>query len=195
MGFGAGLWEPILRWTLWGIVMALVMGWVAASRLRRRPTSDARRLVHPPSTLIIGLAGLVFFAGIAVLSNGYANRTTTWWTTATFTGFALLSVLLIADYVLARHQVSEDGLGYSRLTGRRGYLRWSELRRVRYVPAMKWFRLETASGDVARISVVLVGLPELASLLLAHAPATAVDADTASILQATAAGHPPSVWS
>jgi hypothetical protein len=194
MGFVAVPWEPILKWTIWGLVMALVMAWIASSRLRPRPPTDVRRLVHPPSTLIIGLAGFLFFAGIAVLSNVFANRTTTWWTTATFTGFALLSLLLVADYALARHEVSEAGLHYRRLTGRRGSLGWSELRRVRYAPAMKWFRLETASGDVARISVMLVGLPEFASLLLAYAPAQAIDADTLPILQATAAGQPPSVW-
>jgi hypothetical protein len=116
------------------------------------------------------------------------------WTTAIFTGFALLSLPLIADDFLARHEVCEEGLSYSRLTGRRGYLKWSEPRRVRYAPAMKWFGLETASGDVARISAMLVGLPEFASLLLAHAPSQAIEADTSPILRATAAGQPPPVW-
>jgi hypothetical protein len=60
---------------------------------------------------------------------------------------------------------------------------------------MKWFRLETASGEVARLSAMLVGLPELAGLLLVHAPPQAIDAETLAILEATAGGHPPSVWS
>jgi hypothetical protein len=102
---------------LWGIVMVLVMGWVARSRLRARPPSDSRRLVHPPSTLVIALIGFPFFAGIAVVSNIFANRTTTWWTTTGFMGFALLSFAVVADYFLSRHEVSEDGLSYGSPVG------------------------------------------------------------------------------
>ena len=60
---------------------------------------------------------------------------------------------------------------------------------------MKWFRLETQSGDVARISVMLIGPPEFARLLLSHAPPDAIEAETRLILQARADGNPPSVWS
>src|SRR5262245_24054620 len=187
-------WVTALQWTVWAIVMSLVMGWLAKSRRRARPTSEQGRLAHPPSTLIMGLVCFVFFAGIAVASNVFANETTTWWTTAIFIGFAGASGLMIADYVRARHHVSEDGLAYRTLTGARRDLRWSELRSVRYAPALKWFRLETQSGDVARISVMLMGLPEFARLLLAHSSKGAVEPPTLEILQATADGHPPSVW-
>lgn len=175
--------------------MALVMGWVARSRFKARPQSDSQRLVHPPSTLIIGVVVFLFFASIAVISNVFPNKTVTWWTTAVFVGFALLSLAMVAAYVLGHHQVSGEGLSYGRLIGRRGYLEWADLRRVRYAPTMKWFRLETQSGDVARISVMLIGLPEIARLLLSHAPPHAIDAETLLILQATADGNPPSVWS
>jgi len=151
-------------------------------------------LVHPPSTLIIGVVVFLFFAGIAIISNVFPNKTVTWWTTAGFVGFALLSLPLVADYFLGHHQLSEEGLSYGRLTGRRGYLKWTDLHRVKYAPTMKWFRLETQSGDVARISAMLIGLPGFARLLLSHAPPHAIDAKTLPILQATADGNPPSVW-
>jgi hypothetical protein len=183
-----------LQWIVWFVVMTLVMGWLARNRLRARPLSDSRRLVHPPSTLLVGLVVFLFFAGIAVVSNVVANRTTTWWTTTFFSGFALLSLTMVADYFLARHEMSEDGLSYGSMTGRRGYLRWSDLRRVNYSSGMKWFRLETRSGAVARISAMLVGLPEFARLLLTHAPGDAISPDTLPVLEATAAGHPPPVW-
>jgi hypothetical protein len=64
-------------------------------------------LVHPPSTLIIGVVVFLFFAGIATISNVFANKTVTWWTTAVFVGFALLSLAMVADYFLGHHQVSE----------------------------------------------------------------------------------------
>jgi hypothetical protein len=189
-----GWWATALQWTLWAVILALVMGWLGRSRFRRRPVTEAGKLAHPPSTLIVGLACFGFFAAIAIISNVVSNRTTTWWTTAVFIGFAALSSPLILDYFMAKHEVSEAGLAYRKLTGTRGYLRWSELRSVRYAPAMKWFRLETRSGAVARVSVMLMGLPEFAHQLLTHAPAESVDPNTLQILQATAKGNPPSVW-
>lgn len=124
-------WIPFAQWTLGAVVMTAVMGWLSRSRLPPRPLAQARRLVRPRSTLVLGLVGVSFFGGIAVLSNVYANKTTTWRTTAIFVGFALMSAAMIADYFFARHQVSEAGMGYGRMLGARGYLRWSDLRRVR----------------------------------------------------------------
>jgi len=121
--------------------------------------------------LIAGAACFLFFAGLAVVSNVVPNETTTWWTTSIFVGFAM-----------ADHQVSQDGLAYSKLAGTRKYLRRSYLRDVRYAATMKWFRLETRSGDVAR-------------LLLENAPGAAIESRTLDILQATAQGNPPSLWS
>jgi hypothetical protein len=187
-------WTTALQWTLWAVVMALVMGWLGRSRFRVRSPSDAGTLVHPPSTLIVGVVGFAFFFGIAVVSNVFRNKTTTWWTTAIFVGFALLSAVVVVNYFMARHEVSEEGLSYRTLLGSQKSLRWSDVRAVSYAPAMKWFRLETRSGDVARISVMLMGLPEFARLLLQLAPEEAVDPDTRQVLQATAEGHPPSVW-
>jgi hypothetical protein len=187
-------WTIVAQWTLWALVMFVVMGWLAKSRLRARPTSDARRLTHPPSTLIVGALCFAFFAGITVISNVVPNRTTTWWTTSIFVGFAALSAPLVVAYFMTEHHLSEDGLAYMKALARRNYLRWSDLRDVRYAPGMKWFRLETRSGDVARISVMLMGLPEFARLLLVHAPADAIEPGTLPILKATAEGQPPSVW-
>jgi hypothetical protein len=174
--------------------MAAVMGWVAKSRNRSRPVSEKRRLVHPPSTLIIGLAGFSFFFGIAVVSNIFANDTTTPITTAVFLGFAVLFLVIVADYVLARHEVSHEGMKYGRLIGKRGSFNWSEVASVHYAPGMKWFKLETQSGEVARVSAMHLGLAEFARTVLEHVPSTAIEPETSSVLQATAAGDPPNVW-
>ena len=184
-------WAGAIKWTIWAIVMTAVMAWLARSRLKPRPPADSGRLYHPTSTLIVGLVSFVFFAGIAVISNVYANRTTTWWTTAIFVGFAVMSVPIMLDYFLARHTVSDEGLSYSRMLRRRGYLRWSELHRVHYAPVLKWFRLETREGKVARISAMLVGLPEFAQVLLRRAPPGTIDDETVQVLRATAAGDLP----
>ena len=183
-----------LQWTLWLVVMAIVMAWLARSRLRARPASDARRLVHPPSLLIVGLVGFAFFAGITVISNVVPNKTSTWWTTAVFVAFALLSAALLLAFFLEQHEVSDEGLASRTFVGVRKHLRWSDLTAVRYGASMKWFRLETRSGGVARISVMLMGLPEFARVLMQHAPQDAIDAATWDVLRETAAGNPPSVW-
>jgi hypothetical protein len=62
---------------------------------------------------------------------------------------------------------------------------------VHYAPVLKWFRLETREGKVARISAMLVGLPEFAQVLLRRAPPGAIDDETAQVLRATAAGDLP----
>ena len=120
-----------MQWTLWTIIMSLIMGWVARSRRQPRAAGYARRLQHPPSTLIIGLVCFLFFAGIAVISNVFANATTTWLTTTVFMGFALLALPIVGDYFAARHQVfPEEGLRYGRLFGSGGKIRWADLKSV-----------------------------------------------------------------
>jgi hypothetical protein len=183
-----------LQWALWGLLMSLVMGWVARSRSQPRHAGSAQRLQHPTSTLVIGLAGFLFFVAIAVISNVFANATTSWKTTTVFVGFALLALPVLGDYFAARHEVSEEGLRYGRLVGSGGYMRWTELRSVRFSEAMKWFRLESQSGKVVRLSVMLMGLPTFAQLLLAHTPPQSIEKKTLPVLQTTAEGNPPSVW-
>jgi len=187
-------WITVLQWTLWALAMVLVMRWLGKARFRKRSDHDARRLAHPASTLIIGLVCFGFFAGIAIVSNVIPNKTTTWWTTAVFVGFALMSVPMISDYFLARHEVTDEGLKYRTMFGASRYVRWADLQHVHYAPVMKWFRLQTNTGVVARVSVMLMGLPEFARLLLEHAPAGAIAPETLPVLQATADGYPPSLW-
>jgi PH (Pleckstrin Homology) domain-containing protein len=104
------------------------------------------------------------------------------------------AAVIVSAFFLGGHEVSEDGLTFRNFVGVTRYLRWSDLRLVRYSPAMKWFRLETHAGTAARISVMLTGLPEFARLLLHNAARGSIDSETFNVLGATAAGNPPSVW-
>lgn len=189
-------WMPIIQWALWALVMVVVMSWVARSRLRNRPESERNILRHPVnSTLVIGGAGAVFFFGIAIISNTIGkNPTATVWTTLLFVGFGISSVPLIADYFFARHRVSDQGIEYGRMFGRGGSLRWSEVRGVRFSPAMKWFVLEAATGERVRVSAMLVGLPEFARLVVVHVSQEAIEPATRVVLSETEQGRPPSVW-
>lgn len=182
---------PILKHAAWVIAMMLVMGWIARSRMKGQKGVDGGALKPPKSILIVGGGFSLFFSGMAVHSNVYGR---TWGTTAVLLGIAAMSLLLVLEYIVARHRVSGIGMNYGRWFGRRRDLRWADLRSVRYSPLLRWFRLETAGGEVARISAMLMGLPEFAHLLLRHAPAESIDEETVAILRATAAGNPPAVW-
>lgn len=183
--------QSVVVAAVWIAVSVLVLWWLGASRVKPAAAKPGQ-LFDPASTLAAGLVGLagVGWAAYAV-HDGYTPPP---WLDILLGAAALLSLVLIADYAFARHSVSAEGLRYGSVTGRRGELHWTELRRVTYAPIWKWFRLETASGKVARISAMNAGLPEFARLLLAHAPADAIDAKALPVLQSTAEGELPSLW-
>jgi hypothetical protein len=180
---------------LWGIAMSVVMGWVARSRMKQRPEQLATHLRHPVSTLVLGVVGFLFFAGIAVVSNTIGkNNTTSVWTTLVFLFFAMMSLAMVAEYYLARHRLISDGLQYGSLLGRRREIKWVDVRSIEYATVMKWFKVTTNQGTTVRISVMLMGLPTFAQQALSHIPGERITEPTRSILVETANGKPPSVW-
>lgn len=182
-----------LQWVLWAVVMGAVMAWLARSR--GKPDDGAPdRLVHPTSTLVVGLACTLFFAAIAVLSAVFPGRSGSPWITAFFAGFAVMGVAVVLDWRNARHALVPGGMRFGRMFGGGGELRWSDVRAVRFSEAAKWFRLELSDGRVVRISAMLRGLPAFAAAVLAHVPAAAVEDATRGLLQATAAGDLPRIW-
>lgn len=187
-------WMTVVQWTVWALIMSAVMGWLGRSRLKERPTAETRVMRHPTSTLIVGVVCVGFFAAMAVVSAVSIDGGGTWWITLIFVGFALMSLPMLLDYFIARHEVTEEGLRYRKLNGARKFMRWSDVRQVRYAATMKWFRVESTSGEVARLSVMLMGLPEFARVLLDRVPDGVVQSGTESVLQATAEGRPPSMW-
>lgn len=188
-------WEPIVQWTLWGLFMALVMGWIAKSRKGKRAGAESSMLCHPASTLVIGVAGFVLFAGMAVAANVlWKGESSSPQVTILFLAFAVASLTLVADYYFARHYVSDMGIEYGRMMGQRRTLLWSDVQRIGFAPAAKWFVLEDRKGNKARVSTMLMGLPEFARLVLLHVPVPAIEARTHAILHETAQGRPPSIW-
>jgi tetratricopeptide (TPR) repeat protein len=187
-------WGPLIQWGVGSGLTMLIMGWMAASRHRARPAGDAHRLMHPPSTLIVGLVGFAFFILLAIASNLYSSGRANVITTGVFVGFAMLSLATIAEYFFVRHELTPDGIEYGRLSGARGTLKWSEVTRVTYSAPMRWYRLETSSAQVMRISALLTGLPEFARAVLAGVPFGAIDENAASSLQAAAQGALPRAY-
>jgi hypothetical protein len=188
-------WTSIVQWTIWGIVMTLVMGWLSRGRLKSQPEDQRGQLRHPWSTALMGLVAFAFFAGIAVISNTIGkNQTTTVWTTGVFLLGAFGGLCMLADYFLGRHRLTDRGLQYGKLFGRGGALVWTEVDRVEYSPGWKWFKLTTSQGTTVRVSAMLMGLPEFAREVLAHVAPQRMSEGTAALLRMTAKGHPPSIW-
>jgi len=44
----------VFKWTLWFVLMILIMGWLGRSRFKKTSLEDTNRLRHPISTLIDG---------------------------------------------------------------------------------------------------------------------------------------------
>jgi len=187
-------WAHVLQWGLWAAIMTLVMGWLARRRSAPRLPEDDRTLVHPRSTLIIGLVCGGFFLAIAVLCFLFPGETGSPALSLFFVGFALLGAPLVLDYRNARHTLVPDGMQYGRMLGGTGVLRWSAVCRLRYSQSAKWFRLDLADGKVVRVSAMLMGLPGFAQAALGQVPAAAIDPPTRAVLEATAAGDLPRIW-
>ncbi len=188
-------WAPAVQWGAWFVVMSLVMGWLGWSRTRARPNSEMGRLAQPISILILGVICSGFCFALLIVSNLFPNDTVTWWTNAVFAGFGLLSLTMPLAFFIDKHEVNEAGLNYTPTFGlglRR--MDWTQVESIRYAHMLKWFVVKSRRGEVARLSAMLMGLPEFARLALIHAPSDALDEPTKDILRATAAGNPPSVW-
>ena len=183
----------VIQWAIWAAAMSLVMGWLARSR-QQPPAGHAQgTLVHPRTTLVIGVVCALIFVALALASAIFPGTTGSVWVTLLFLAFASLGALIILEYQRARHTVTPEGIHYGRLFGQGGFLPWKNIQTLHYSASAKWFRLQGPQG-VARLSAMLVGLPQFAQLALANVSPQAIDPPTRVVLEQTAAGHLPSIW-
>ena len=183
-------WWSALGGALGVVLTALIIAALGRSRERATPDADSR-LSHPPGLLWIGVLCFALFAGLAIVSNLFANSTTTWWTTLVFVALALLGALLIVEYWRVDHAMDDSGLHYRGLFVPRFTLPWQEIQSVRYSTLARWFVLRSSRGKTARISILLRGLPAFARRVLHDAPNAALDAPTRALLREIAQGRLP----
>lgn len=184
----------IVQWTIWGILMAVIMGWLGSQRTRPDTETPPGHLRHPAGVLAIGVVCATFFVALAVASIAFDNGTGGWGVASAFLSFALAGGLMILEYCRVRHNCSSNGLTYARLFGKGGFIGWHNVSSIRYSESMKWFRITATTGEIARVSAMLKGLPCFADLVLRHVHSPAIDDDTRAVLQQTADGNPPSIW-
>jgi len=188
-------WESIILCAIMGIVTAIVMGWLAKSRLRPRPESESRKLVYPPAYFSLGAGVFLFFAFLAIVSfldlpDPKEGHFVSW----LFAGAAaLLGLPFILTYFFSHHEVSEEGMSFGRMFGKREALKWSEVVRVEYSAGLERFDIETRSREIFHVDSQLVGLPEFARLVLAHVSQFSIELHTLPILKATADGKLPEI--
>ena len=185
----------IVKWILIGVVVVFFGRWVRRYGFRIRLSPDGTTLKQPLSFLIAGVVGFIFWGGFTVMSNTIGkNETTTIWSTTFFVFFTLMSLVVIATYFFARHHLNREGLDYGKLRGQRGFIRWSDIREIKYKRRLGWFWLVTEVGTTMRISATLLGLPEFAQHVLAHVPSERIDSSTGDLLTEIAAGETPKSW-
>lgn len=188
-----------LFWALWFPAMAFFVAYLARVRLLRPAGLEPGELRHPWTTLALGIGGVLLFCGFALViflvgPEEFGGQRQQRGMIAIFLGGSTLGIPLVAEYYRGRHRVTDEGLRFQPLLRRGGFLKWSDVRRVRYSQVNKWFRLDGRSGEVARVSVLLIGLPEFARMLLDRASPEAIDVSAMPFLTATRDGHPPSIW-
>ena len=165
---------------------SLVTALAAALRKRAQPTAPPARMQYPESVRAIGtlLAALaILTAAVAVTAENGAGGPVLVGVLAALAAFGLL---LIVGSVRVWHVLTADGLEFGRLLGRRGSLKWRDVTRLTYSKGMRWFRIETAAGEVVRISAILTGLPDFAGAVLEQVPSYAIDDGAREVLQAYA---------
>ena len=180
----------VVQWVIWFAVMAVVMGWVARSRLLP-PGKESSTLRHPPSLLVIGLVVGGMFLAMAVVS--FNARTGGPGVAAVFAVFALLGAYLVAEYRVVRYEVREDGLAYRTLFSGSGQVSWPQIDRVSWSLSAKWLVLQAGSRRV-RVSAMLRNLPVLARAIEQHVPRDRITAEAQTLLAEIAQGQLPKIW-
>lgn len=102
-----------------------------------------------------------------------------------------MTLYIFVEYFRGRHRMTSRGLEYGRVFGTGGHMNWVSIRSVRYVQWPKWFRLESSTGEVARVSSYVRDISEFARVVLKNVPASSMDEQTTQILKETAVGSPP----
>jgi hypothetical protein len=182
------------QWGLWFILMSLVMGWLSRSRMRPQAAGEANVMRYPAGILILGIVCSGLFTALAVLSYLFPGKTGSPIISVAFLGFALLGAPMILEYLRVRYEVVPGGLAYQTVSGKRGLMTWGEVRRLRYSASSKGFRVVGTRGEVVSVSAMLTALPTFARAALDGVPRQFVDPAAVPVLEATAAGTPPSIW-
>lgn len=187
-------WASAIQWSIWAVVMTLVMGWLARSRTRKRPSAPVGTMAYPASVLVIAVVCTIVFSGLGVITIVSTDGSLNPLVYTVFLAFAGLGIYLLLAYFMVHHIITDSGLEFRRFTGSEGAIRWPDVSEVSYSEILTCFKIKTVSGNVVRVSAMLLGLDGFAETVLANVPPHAMSSRVRAILEATASGTPPRIW-
>jgi tetratricopeptide (TPR) repeat protein len=151
-----------------------------------REAAEARRIMrYPHYYVFLGSACLGGFGYMAWLGfwNAYLPLRSEGFVAPTL--FATLGLVLVILPLMVRHELLADGASFRRFGVRKVRMKWSDLRSIGYVPFVKWFRLESKSGQVVRVPATLTCMRPFARAVLLHAEQAIADDFTRAVLEET----------
>lgn len=182
-------------WFIQSALSALMMAGVAAwiSKARKKSVVSGGELVmrFPRSAMVLALFCVIVSAGLVALTFVVPRQNAPWWAVAGFGIAALASIHFLVDTWVGRYHLTPEGMRYVSVFRGERLFRWDEIKSFSYSTGLHWFVLRNSRGDVARISVMMIGLPAFARLLMERARNVDIDPASIPILKQTASGAPP----
>ena len=164
------------------VAMALIGVAAATGRARDGEIAYSRAL-H----VVFVALGVVPLALIAALVIAKPPRGDDWlWIALLVAMFGLMTTPLWLETLRVRHRYDDEGIDYRSPWTRHRRVAWSSVVSVRWRGVMKWFDLETESGDVLHVSPLQVGLEGFARMAKARLPASvlvAAPADAKAVVE------------
>lgn len=154
--------------------------------VRRRHAYDRRRhagrwMRHSSVFAGIGALSILVFGGGAVASHFSPIAAT-----AILAACCVPGSVLLTEYALVRHELTNEGMSYASILAPRRYFRWDDVACVRLVPSTSSISLELPSGETVRVSTLLVGFDHFARLVLTAATRAEIDVAVRRRLEASA---------
>ena len=192
-------WERLLESAAFTVPLALALAlaswWFARSRSAPSALDAPGLMVYPTSVFVLSVVCLVLcgglFAGSLIWPDPELEHA--WIIPALFSGFVAMSVWAVATCRNGRYVASPEGLRYVTWRGEEQLFRWGDLHRASYNRSMRWFVLEDVSGEKARVSAYMRGLPTFARYLLAHTPERVIAPRDLQLYRQVAMGFPPAL--
>lgn len=142
----------------------------------------ARRLSHSPQGYFAGAIGLVLSTGALIKWSEYPGGAGGLFAFLAYSAIALISLPGFISYLFVRHDLTADGLLFTRLNGRRDKLIWKEIERVSYQPFPGLFKLRMRTRTVAHVSDRLINIGAFADEVLNQVPQEVIDGDAFAML-------------
>ena len=187
-------WASIVQWTLWFVLMGGIYHVLNKARMKSAKSGDDTVMRYPPSAVAVSVICLLVAVALMVLVSIAPAGNAPLWAKVAFALMLLATLHWTADCIIGRYTLSDEGLRYVSVFSGERMFRWDELRSLKYAPHMRWFILESSQGHVARISVMMTGLPAFARLLMERALNVSIDPAAIPVLKQTAKGELPSMW-